>query len=98
MWTENSPTGDSYISRTIELWSYANHSLDADGIAEVSDPWEPLADAVQFIYIYHYSYNNLTLDYTHSSANYQLDSFDGGTPPDTTPPSFTSLTPSTATL
>jgi hypothetical protein len=88
----------TYRNRTIEVYSYSWNALDSDGIVEVSDPWEPLADEYHLASIYENTYNYVTGEWSYGYAQYQLDSFEGGTPPDTTPPTFTSLTPSTATL
>lgn len=97
-WQDYAYDYDSYRDKNIQLYSYSWNDLDGDGIAEVSDPWEPLADEFHVLYIYEYTYNYLTGEQTYGTAQYPLDSFEGGPPPDTTPPTFTSLTPSTATL
>ncbi len=98
VWYGNSYVGDTSTYKQIYLYSYSYNNLDGDGLAEVADPWEPLADDYHYVEIYESSYNYLTGESRYGYTGYQLDSFEGGTPPDTTPPTFTSLTPSTAVL
>lgn len=98
IWQDYGYDGVTEHNKYIQIYSYTYNNLDGDRLAEVSDPWEPLADEYFFADVYEYTYNYLTGEYSYGYAEYQIDSFEGGTPPDTTPPTFTSLTPSTATL
>src|SRR4051812_29816226 len=84
--------GDYATYRDITLGSYDLNTA-GDGIAEFPDPWTPMTDPHRLFSIS--EYNNYTSD--QSYAVYSLDSFEVA-PPDTTPPTFTRLTPSTATL
>jgi hypothetical protein len=97
-WQDNGYDNSRYWHKYLQVYSYSFNDLDSDGIAEVSDPWEPLADQYYVAEVYEYTYNYLTGEYTYGYVTYQLDTFEGGTPPDTVAPTFTSLTPSTAVL
>lgn len=83
---------DGVSSRDISLGRYDVNTA-GDGIQEFPDPWTPMTDPFGYFTISEYNYYT----YEQSFAAYSLDSFEVS-PPDTTPPAFTSLTPSTATL
>jgi hypothetical protein len=84
--------GDGVSYKDITLSSYDINTA-GDGIPELPDPWTPTTDPIRYLTINEYNLYTGEQSY----ASYSLDSFEVS-PPDTSPPTFTSLTPSTATL
>jgi hypothetical protein len=97
-WQVHTSHGDTAIDKVISIDTYSAANPDADGIAVVANPWDPMAAEYQSISIWEETYNWVTGEHIYGRVVYKLTSFATAAPPDTISPTFTSLTPSVATL